>query len=84
MIYTLYLATVGAYFTLSLTSRISSIPRFEAASISITSLISPLVIPSQTAQVPQGSKAGPFRQLMALAIIFAVEVFPVPLGPENR
>jgi hypothetical protein len=69
---------------LSLRSRISSIPRFEAASISSTSIEELLTIARQLSHVPSGSGVGPFSQFSPIASTFAVEVLPVPRGPENR
>jgi hypothetical protein len=69
---------------LSLRSRISSIPRFEAASISSTSIEELLIIARQLSQVPSGSGVGPSAQFRPIARTFAVLVFPVPLGPEKR
>ncbi|COF39525.1 Uncharacterised protein [Streptococcus pneumoniae] len=82
--YTLYSTALGAYFTLSLISRISSTPLFEAASISNTSEIDPCVIPKQEGHSLQGSATGACSQLIAFANTFAIVVFPVPLGPENK
>jgi len=84
IIYILYLPSVGANFTFSLKSLISSIPRFEAASISITSIELPPVTLRQFSQSLQGSTPGPFKQFKAFAITFAVVVFPVPRGPQKR
>src|SRR5690554_2477453 len=82
--YTFVRTSVGAYLTLSRKSRISSIPRLEAASISTTSSIDPFVICWHASQALHGSGAGPCSQLTALAITLAALVFPVPRGPENR
>lgn len=82
--YTLYRTALGAYFTLSRISRISSTPLLEAASISITSEMEPSVIPRQVAHSLQGSAMGAFSQLTAFAKILAAVVFPVPRGPENK
>ena len=69
--------------TLSLNSRISSTPLLEAASISIISLFSEKC--TQLSHLLQGTPSSPkFSQLIILEIIFAVEVFPVPRGPENK
>ena len=82
IIYILYLEFEGRIFTLSRSSLISSTPLFDAASISIISgfslrflheLHSPHAIPSLA-----------FSQLIAFANSFAVEVFPVPLGPLKQ
>src|SRR5690554_2496707 len=83
IIYTLYLPILGAYFTLSLKSLISSTPVLDAASISIISGTSPLSIPKQTSHWPHGSLTGAYKQLSVLATILATDVFPVPLGPEK-
>lgn len=84
IIYTLYFATVGAYFTFSRISLISSTPLLLAASISRTSGIEPSVVPLQISHSLQGSPSWPCSQLIAFAKIFAALVFPVPLGPENK
>src|SRR5918993_4627193 len=62
----------------------SSMPRWDAASISITSSELPFVIAWQTWQVLSGLGVGPFVQFSALARIRAIEVLPVPLGPAKR
>ena len=59
-------------------------PRFDAASISKTSIEEPSVILRQLSQVPHGSGVGPCTQLSAMARIFAVLVLPVPRGPAKR
>ena len=82
--YTLYLPTLGKYFTRSLISLISSTPLLLAASISITSLISFFVIPIQLLHLLHGFLTGPFSQFIAFAIILATVVLPVPLGPLNK
>ena len=43
-------------------------------------------MPLQVEQVPQGVAVGPswLRQLRDLARMRAVEVLPVPRGPQNR
>src|SRR5438270_1237759 len=84
MMYTLTLSEAGRYFTRSRRSRISSIPRLEAASISIRSTAAPVPTSTQAAHTPHGSAPDLFRQLMAFARILAVDVFPVPRTPENR
>ncbi|MNS60630.1 hypothetical protein D3C72_936370 [compost metagenome] len=61
-----------------------STPLLEAASISITSRLLPLVISRQLAHVPQGKSVGPLAQLTLLARMRATEVLPVPRGPQNR
>src|SRR5438105_104687 len=84
MMYTLTLSTAGRYFTRSRKSRISSMPRLEAASISIRSTAAPVPISTQLAQTPHGSAPLRSKQLIALARIRAVDALPVPRTPENR
>ena len=62
----------------------SSIPRCEAASISITSSEVPFAIETQAWHVLSGVGVGPCAQLSALARIRAIDVFPVPRGPAKR
>ena len=62
----------------------SSIPRWLAASISITSSEVPAAIVRQELQVPSGVFVGPSTQFMALARMRASEVLPVPRGPAKR
>lgn len=81
----------GATRALFLRSRISSMPRLEAASISMTSRAAPESMASQAEQELQGS---PFalnsgllprvRQFTVFAIRRAVVVLPTPRGPEKR
>ena len=59
-------------------------PRWEAASISTTSIDEPLVIATQAPQVLSGVGVGPCSQFSALARIRAIEVLPVPRGPAKR
>ena len=60
-------------------------PRFDAASISMTSSAEPSRIETHASHVSQGSALGPrFVQLIALARIRASDVLPVPRGPVNR
>ena len=70
--------------TFSRSSRISSMPRLEAPSISRTSSEEPLVISRQLEHSLQGVAVGPFSQLSDLARILATEVFPTPRGPLNK
>ena len=65
----------------SLSPLISSIPLFDAPSISITSIFLPSIISLQTVQELQGSPLEDLEQFNAFAIILAVVVFPTPLGP---
>ena len=62
----------------------SSIPRCEAASISITSSEVPSAIARHAWQVLSGVGVGPCSQFSALARMRASEVLPVPRGPANR
>ena len=95
MMYTLYLPTVGGYFTISMMALRSSTPLLDAASSSMQSTNLPSRIASQLAQCPQGMvlpsprsapgvPGSPSMQLTALARILAVLVLPVPWVPENR
>ncbi|OPZ47610.1 MAG: hypothetical protein BWY92_01742 [Firmicutes bacterium ADurb.BinA052] len=70
--------------TFSRRSLISSIPRFEAASTSMTSMAAPSRIPTHDTHFSHGSGVGPRAQLSALASTRAVDVLPVPRGPANR
>jgi len=47
-------------------------------------MLLPFKISKQFSQVLQGSIPSGFRQFTALATILAAEVFPAPLGPENK
>src|SRR5699024_4019567 len=84
IIYTLQGTALGAYFTVSRISRMSSTPVFDAASISITSEIEPSKIPRHASHSLQGSSVGIFSQLSVCAKIFAALVFPVLLCSEKR
>jgi hypothetical protein len=70
--------------TFSLRSRISSMPRLEAPSISSTSMLREPVISTQEGHLLQGVSVGPSAQLRALASTRAAEVLPTPRAPENR
>ena len=59
-------------------------PRFDAASISNTSMDEPSLMLRHEAHTPQGVSVGPSAQLSARAMIFAVLVLPVPRGPVKR
>ena len=63
-----------------------STPVLDAASISMTSSDVPLAIVLQRSQLVQGSGVGPslFMQLRDRARMRALEVLPVPLGPQNN
>ncbi len=84
MTYTLYLPPTGARRTRSRSVRISSMPRLDAASISMTSTPSPRAMLTQAGHSPHGSPATALGQLRALASTRAVVVFPVPRGPQNK
>ena len=90
MMYTLKRPSMGAKAILSRRSRMSSMLRFEAASISTTSSETPLAMATQWRQTPQGAIVGPLTgrssvptQFRALARMRAVLVLPVPRGPAN-
>ena len=74
----------GANLTDSRNARISSMPRLDAASTSITSSAVPASMARQFSHVLSGSGVGPCSQSMHRAKIFAADVFPLPRGPENR
>ena len=62
----------------------SSMPRWLAASISITSIAVASWMLRHDSQTRQGVTVGPCSQLIDLARILAIEVLPVPRGPANR
>ena len=80
----LYFPFIGAYWTLFISSFASSMPRFVAASISITSKPDAFVTSWQLWHFWQGSTVGPLMQFRDFAKILALEVLPVPLGPQKR
>ena len=89
--YTFLLALAGTSLTASRRVRISSIPRWDAASNSITSMFEPAVIDKHCLHLLQGSNFPTPRkdfdfdsQLTTLAIILAADVLPLPLGPKKR
>ena len=90
IMYTRYLPERGRRDDSRMSSFISLIPRFDAASISLTSGNVDLSIALQWTQVLHGSIESPLpvyallRQLIDLANIRAVDVFPVPLFPINK
>ena len=59
-------------------------PRFDAPSISSTSIELPLVISSQCLHWLHGVAVGPCSQFNALARIRAAVVLPTPRTPVNR
>ena len=63
----------------------SSTERFEAASISITSIEVPAAIATQDSHSPHGRDGRPASlAVQRRARIFAIEVLPVPREPTNR
>jgi hypothetical protein len=56
---------------------------FDAPSISDTSIDEPSDIAVHEGHLPHGSGVGPFEQFNAFARILAVDVLPIPLGPEK-
>ena len=84
MTYTLYWPIDGAKRTFSRRSRISSIPRLLAASISMRSRNRPSRIETQLSQVSHGSPSFAFVQLTAFAMIRAIDVLPMPREPASR
>lgn len=64
----------------------SSIPRFDAASISITSIAEPSRIEVQAVHVLHGSNSPSFlfSQFTEREMIRAMVVLPTPRGPANR
>ena len=75
---------MGGKLTVSRSSRMSSTPLLEAASISMTSTKLPSAMERQLGQTPQGFSPLSAVQLRALASSRAVVVLPVPLVPQNR
>src|SRR5690606_8123753 len=82
--YTLKRPRVGAYWTFSSSSRISSTLVREAASISMRSTNRPSAISRQAPQVPQGLEVTPDSQFRHLAKIRATVVLPTPRVPVNK
>src|SRR5262249_55289957 len=74
----------GAYWMRSRRSRMASMPRLLAASISTRSRARPSRIATHDGQVSHGSPSWRFVQLSALARIRARLVLPVPRGPTKR
>ena len=58
-------------------------PRFDAASISITSTAEPAAISRQLAHLPHGVIVGPASQFRQRAKMRATVVLPVPRWPEK-
>src|SRR5919201_928690 len=82
--YTLYRPSAGCSTTRSRISRMSSMPRCDAASISTTSKDDPFAIATHTRHVLSGSAVGPCTQFNPFARMRASDVFPVPRGPAKR
>ncbi len=80
----MYRPRVGAYWTLSSSSRVSSTFVRDAASTSIRSMNRPASISRQAEQVPSGSAVTPFSQFRHLAKMRAMVVLPTPRVPVNR
>ena len=59
-------------------------PRFDAPSISKTSIALPAVISRHASHSSQGVGVGPWAQLSALANTRAAVVLPTPRAPLNR
>ena len=78
----MYFPSVGATFTLLISSRMSSTPLLEAASISIISGLCSK--DKQALHFPQASPSTKCSQLIVLAKTLAVLVLPVPRGPVNK
>src|ERR1700675_743722 len=86
MMWTFKRPHAGAKFTFSRRSRISSMPRLDAASISIRSRADPAVISTHDWHLLHGSAESRARpvQLSAFASRRAADVFPVPRLPLKR
>ena len=81
----LYRSRVGASATVSMiTSRTSSTPVCDAASISSTSRLEDKAISRHDTHSSQGVGVGPFTQFSDLARMRAVVVLPQPRGPVKR
>jgi hypothetical protein len=80
------LEPAARYLMFSRSSRMSSTPVFDAASISNTSLLVEAAISRHEAHFPHGSGVGPAddSQLSALAKMRATVVLPTPRVPVNR
>ena len=84
MMYTLKRPLVGAYWALSSTSRMLSMPVLDAASSSSRSTKRPPSISRQAAHWPQGVEVMPDSQLSDLARMRASVVLPTPRVPVSR
>ena len=84
MMYTLRRPRTGWSATRSRISRMSSMPRWLAASSSITSIDVASWMLRHDSHSLHGVVVGPCSQFSALARIFAIDVLPVPRGPAKR
>ena len=75
---------LGAYWTLSIKSRVSSTLARDAASTSIKSTNLPSSIATQALHIPQGVELTPVSQFRHLARILAKVVLPTPRVPANK
>ena len=75
---------IGLYLHSSIKVLILSTPLFDAASISTISILLLSRDNLQHSHCPHGSAPMGLLQLIALENIFAILVFPVPLGPQNK
>ena len=62
----------------------ASTPLFDAASSSMLENDEPFVTDTHDSHTEHGSPSSSFSQLSALARMRAVDVLPVPRGPEKR
>ena len=82
--YTFLRPCTGRSATRSRISRMSSMPRWLAASSSITSTDVASWIERHDSHSLHGVGVGPCSQLIAFARILAIDVLPVPRGPAKR
>jgi hypothetical protein len=82
--YTLYGERIDRTPTFARSERMSSMPRFDAPSISSTSTSLPAAMLSQMSHWLQGTPSATFGQFSALAKIRAVDVLPTPRAPVNK
>ena len=84
IIYTLYFPLTGGYWIFSRISLTFSTLLLEAASISRMSRLAESAKALQTSHFPHGEPFTGDKQFIARAKIFAADVLPVPLAPQNR
>ena len=85
MMVTLFFNILGRYMSLSIiSSLILSTQVCEAASISMMSIVVPLLMALQFSHTLQGLPSIVVRQFIALANNLALDVFPVHLGQKKR